>query len=202
MLYNQIPCYKSQPLKSELQMTTPEISHPLRISDMPKTKNTRFDITFSNAELNSIADVLSVVSVKKMRIFGKVSPSGIKDWVLTATVGATVTQTCVITLDLVQTRLDTPITLTYSAKYLADDRESVTEMTTDETIEPLTDEIDLAAIAIEAVALALPDYPKSPNAHLETAIFAADGVTPMTDADTKPFASLASLKDKLSKEDE
>ena len=77
----------------------------------------------------------------------------------------------------------------------------MTKMTTDENIEPLTDVIDLTSIAIEAVALALPDYPKSPDAQLEISTFAADGVKPMTDADTKPFASLASLKDKISKED-
>jgi uncharacterized metal-binding protein YceD (DUF177 family) len=183
-----------------MTMTTPEITHPLRICEMPKAKDTRFDVTFSDVELNAIAEILSVVSVKKMRIVGKISPSGAKDWILTANVGATVTQTCIITLDPVQTRIDTQVTLTYVAEYQVDGHESVAEMTVDETIEPLVDEIDLTTIAIEAVALALPDYPKAPNAQLETTVFAADGVTPMTDADTKPFASLASLKDKLTKE--
>ena len=201
MLYNQIPCYKSQPLKSELPMSTPEITHPLRISDMPKSKNTPFDVKFSDTEMTMIASILSAVSVKKMRIMGKISPSGAKDWILKATVGATVIQTCVVTLDPVQTRVDTPITLIFAADYQVDSGDSVAEMTTDENIEPLTDVIDLTSIAIEAVALALPDYPKSPDAQLEISTFAADGVKPMTDADTKPFASLASLKDKISKED-
>jgi len=182
-------------------MLTSKITHPLRISDMPKSKNTSFDVKFSDAEMIVIASILSAVSVKKMRIMGNISPSGTKDWILKATIGATVTQTCVVTLDPVQTRVDTPITLIFSADYQVEGGDSVTEMTTDENIEPLTDVIDLATIAIEAIALALPDYPKSPNAQLEVSTFAAKGIKPMTDADTKPFASLASLKDKLSKED-
>ncbi|MBL4750834.1 MAG: DUF177 domain-containing protein [Amylibacter sp.] len=168
---------------------------------MPKSKNTAFDVRFSNTDMVQAATVLSAISIKKMRISGKVSPSGAKDWVLTAIAGATVTQTCVVTLKPVQTRVDCPIALTYSADYQLDGIESVTEMTTDENIEPLADEIDLTEIATEAIAMALPDYPKSPDAQLETSVFAAKDVTPMTDADTKPFASLASLKDKLSKEE-
>lgn len=182
-------------------MTTAEISHPLRICDMPKSKNTHFDVRFSENEMAQIATILSAINVKKMRVSGKVSPSGKKDWVLTATAGATVTQTCVVTLEPVQTRVDTPITLTYLADYQVDGIESVTEMTTDENFEPLTDEIDLTTIASEAIAMALPDYPKLPDAHLETSVFAAKDITPMTDEDTKPFASLASLKDKLTKEE-
>ncbi len=182
-------------------MTTAKISHPLRISDMPKSKSTAFDVRFSNDEMAQVATTLSAINVKKMRISGKISPSGKKDWVLTATAGATVTQTCVVTLEPVQTRVDTPITLTYSADYRVDSDESVTEMTTDENIEPLVGEIDLTVIASEAIAMALPDYPKSPDAHLETSVFAAKDITPMTDEDTKPFASLASLKDKLTKEE-
>jgi uncharacterized metal-binding protein YceD (DUF177 family) len=186
----------------EKTMTTTEISHPLRICDMPKSKNTAFDVRFSNDEMAQVATILSAITVKKMRITGKISPSGAKDWVLTAIAGATVTQTCVVTLVPVQTRVDNPITLTYSTDYQVEGIESVTEMTTDENIEPLTDEIDLTEVAIEAIAIALPTYPKSPGAHMETSVFAAKDVTPMTDADTKPFASLASLKDKLSKEED
>ncbi len=183
-------------------MPTAKRPHPLRISDMPKSKSTAFDIWFTPEEMTEIATVLSAVAVNKMRISGKINPSGAKDWLLHANVGATVTQTCVITLEPVQTRVDTPITLTYCADYQVDGTESVTKMTTDENIEPLAAEIDLTDIAIEAVALALPDYPKSTNAELETSNFSAKGVIPMTDADTKPFASLASLKDKLVKEDD
>jgi uncharacterized metal-binding protein YceD (DUF177 family) len=189
-------------LKSELQMQTPDNTHIIRLSDIPKSKSMPFEISFSDSEMVAIADILSAITVKKMRIMGKISPSNAKDWVLSATVGATVTQACVVTLDPVQTRIDSPVIRTYVADYPSIADETVTEMTIDETIEPLVDEIDLTTIAIEAIALALPDYPKSQDAELETSVFSAPGITPMRNEDTKPFASLASLKDKLSKEDD
>ncbi|KAB7616308.1 DUF177 domain-containing protein [Amylibacter sp. SFDW26] len=182
-------------------MTHAEITYPISLKGIPKTKHVPFDITFTEEDMSKVRTILSAVSVKKMRISGKISPLDAKDWLLSATVGVTVTQSCVITLKPVQTRLDLPVKLKYVAEYEKDNDESVTEMTIDETIEPLTEEIDLATVAIEAIALALPDYPRSENATLENAVFAEPGVKPMTDEDTKPFASLASLKDKLSQED-
>lgn len=183
-------------------MSNQQITHPLRISDIPKAKSQPFDVTFTAAQMSDVVTILSALSVKKMRIHGKISPSGSKDWALTATVGATVTQACVVTLGPVQTRIDAPVTLTYVAGYNSEGTESVAEIPEDQTIEPLTDEIDLATVAIEAIAMALPDYPRSQNAELETAVFTEPGGKAMTDNDAKPFASLAELKDKLSKEDE
>ena len=200
MLYNQIPCYKSQPLKAKITMTSNEITHPLRISDIPKATVRPFDIAFTTSEMETVSGILSALSVKKMRIRGEISPSGSKDWILTAQVGATVTQSCVVSLKPVQTRVDVPVTLKYAADYQFNEDDSVSEMDPDENIEPLVDEIDLVIIAIEALALVLPDYPRLENATLETAIFTEPGAAPMTDDDAKPFASLASLKDKLTKE--
>ena len=183
-------------------MQTLDNTHIIRLSDIPKSKSMPFEISFSDSELVAITNILSAIAVKKMRIMGKISPSNAKDWVLTATVGATVTQACVVTLNPVQTRIDSPVIRTFVADYPSFADETVTEMPIDETTEPLIDEIDLTTIAIEAVALALPDYPRSLDAELETSIFSAPGITPMHDDDTKPFASLASLKDKLHKEDD
>ncbi len=155
---------------------------------------------FKGDELKAIADILSAVSVEKMRISGALSPIGAKDWDLKANVGASVVQTCVVTLQPVRTRIDVPVALNYVADYRAGEQDSVTEMMVDASIEPLGHEIDLANIAIEALALALPDYPRAPDARLETQVFSEPGTTPMSDMDAKPFASLAQLKDKLAKE--
>jgi uncharacterized metal-binding protein YceD (DUF177 family) len=72
-------------------------------------------------------------------------------------------------------------------------------MPEDDTAEPLPAVIDLEEVLIEALALALPDYPKAPDAKLEQTVFAPDGKTPISDEETKPFAALAALKDKLGK---
>ena len=45
--------------------------------------------------------------------------------------------------------------------------------------------------------LALPLYPRSENAELGEAVFTEDGVAPLKDEDTKPFAGLAALRDRF-----
>ena len=62
----------------------------------------------------------------------------------------------------------------------------------DDEIEPLTDRIDLGLVAVEALALALPPYPRTPGATLAGEADAA----PEDDA-PKPFAALAALRGKL-----
>jgi len=65
--------------------------------------------------------------------------------------------------------------------------------------EPLSDLIDLVAIAREALALALPDYPRKKDAVLNQTVFAEPGSAPMTDEDAKPFAELLALKKRFEK---
>ena len=60
------------------------------------------------------------------------------------------------------------------------------------------DKINLAAIAIEQLALALDPYPRTEDAKPSVTEFAGPGIQPLRDADLKPFAKLASLKEKLS----
>ena len=63
-------------------------------------------------------------------------------------------------------------------------------------VEPMPEVIDLAEVAAEALALALPLYPRAPGAELgEPWCLPPDGVTPLTDADLKPFAALPRLAD-------
>ncbi|CAN0590320.1 unnamed protein product [Ectocarpus sp. 12 AP-2014] len=61
-------------------------------------------------------------------------------------------------------------------------------------MEPLGREIDLNAVMIEALSLALPTYPRADTAELGQAVFTEPGKAAMTDDDTKPFAALAALK--------
>ena len=68
------------------------------------------------------------------------------------------------------------------------------EMPEDDTQEPLPEVIDLGAVMAEALALALPDYPRAPGAELGEAVFAAPGVAALRDADLRPFAALAKLR--------
>jgi uncharacterized metal-binding protein YceD (DUF177 family) len=175
-------------------------AHLLRIADLKQSGKTAFDITFSSDELQSARDELDLVKMTKMRFRGTIAPSGTSDWELTAEVGASVVQSCVVTLAPVKTRIDEPVYRLYRKDMPEFEEGSVNEMELEDYEEPLGTEFDLFAIAKEAVSLALPPYPKAAGAKLESGQFAEEGVTPMTDDDAKPFASLAALKDNLPKE--
>ena len=96
-------------------------------------------------------------------------------------------------------KVEEPVLRRYLADYAAPQGDEV-EITEDES-EPLPEVIDIAAVAVEALALALPAWPRAPGAELGEAVFAEPGVAPMRQADLNPFAGLASLAERLKKDD-
>ncbi|WP_299844197.1 DUF177 domain-containing protein [uncultured Roseovarius sp.] len=172
----------------------------LRVADLPQNRATPFHLKPDSTGNAEIAHELGILGIRKLDFKGTVQAEGKSDWQLTAQLGATVEQACVITLDPVITRIDQPVTRSFVANLSADLAEEI-EMPEDDTTEALGAEIDLFRVMTEALALALPDYPRRDDATLDQSEFAAPGVTPMKDEDTKPFAGLAQLKDKLEKGD-
>lgn len=143
----------------------------------------------------ALAAEFDLQSLKKARLEGRVVPEGEADWRLEAKLGATAVQTCVVTLGPVTTRIDLPVARTYIANPAPEPEAGETEMPDDDSIEALGDSIDLHGLFAEALALALPDFPRAPDAALETQVFTEPGKTPMADADIKPFAALKALRD-------
>ena len=168
----------------------------LRLSDLKK--KTPFRLTPDVETRKTIADRLGILGVKKFTFEGHLTPMGKQDWTLSAKLGATVVQPCVVTLDPVTTRIDAQVERTFVAD-LAEPEMPEVEMPEDETVEPLGSHIDPAAIMAEALSLALPLYPRNEGSELQEANFAGPGITPLRDEDTKPFAGLAGLRKELDK---
>lgn len=173
----------------------------LRVSDLPTRKPTRFDLSPDAAGRKAIAEYLGLLDLRKLRFEGTLSARGPEDWALDAKLGATVVQPCVVTLDPVVTRIDEAVTRSYVRDLPEVEQGEEAEIPEDVDVELLRAEIDLGAAMIEALALALPAYPKAPGAELGEVVHAAPGVTPMKDEDLRPFAGLAGLRDKLKKDD-
>lgn len=172
----------------------------LRLSELATGKPTTFELVPNADERKAIAAELGIVGIKKLRFAGSLSPQGRKDWALSADLGATVVQDCVVTLDPVTTRIDEPLTRSYLAE-MPEIEAAEIEMPVDDTAEELPETLDLAGVMIEALALALPPYPRSANADLSNAVFAEPGVVPMSDDDAKPFAGLGALRERLENKD-
>ena len=71
------------------------------------------------------------------------------------------------------------------------------EMPGDDEAEALPATLDLSVVMEEALALALPLYPRAEGAGPADAQVAEPGAAPLTDADVKPFAGLRALRDRM-----
>jgi uncharacterized metal-binding protein YceD (DUF177 family) len=179
----------SQPSESETA---------LRVADLPQSRITTFDLRPDAAAMRLIADELGLLGLRKLSFKGTLRAEGKADWLLQAMLGATVVQPCVVTLEPVTTRLDLPVRRLYLADPapILPEGEEV-EMPEDDSAEPLGATIDPHAVMIEALALALPDWPRSEGAALGSLTVTEPGKTAITDEALKPFAGLAALRDKL-----
>ncbi|MGR3493361.1 MAG: YceD family protein [Shimia sp.] len=168
----------------------------IALAALPKGTERVKTLTPTTPEREAIARALNLLKLRKLTAEHRLTPEGARNWRHSVTLGATVEQACVVTDVPVVTRIDVADARLYSASYQPPTGDEA-EMP-DETIEPLPASLDLWAVTLEVLSLELPDFPRADDAELGEAVFAADGVTPMTDEAAKPFAGLAALKDKLS----
>lgn len=171
---------------------------PYATAQLLRRKHTAVNFAPDVVARAAIAAALDLSELPNFKLAGEIAPAGKHDLLLTARITARVFQPCSVTLVPVETRIDEQVTRRYLADYQAPDGTEV-EMPDDDTADPLTDSIDVAAVAIEALALALPLYPRAPGADLGEAVFAAPGAAPLRDADLRPFAGLASLVERTGK---
>ncbi|OLS44996.1 hypothetical protein BV509_12035 [Rhodovulum sulfidophilum] len=169
---------------------------PLRLDRRAGRDPVAFTLIPEPAERAELAGRLGLSALKKLRFAGQIRPEGARDWRLEAELGATVVQPCVVTLAPVTTRIDSPVLRLYRADMPSRPEGDEIEMPENDSEEPLPDTLDLARVLEEALALALPLYPRAEGAELGEATFAAPGTAPMQDAEVKPFAALARLRDR------
>ena len=86
--------------------STPE---RLRVAALRNNQPTAFDLRPDEARRDALAAELGLLGLKKLRLAGEIRPEGRDAWRLEATIGATVTQPCVVTLAPVTTRIDEPV---------------------------------------------------------------------------------------------
>lgn len=166
---------------------------PLRVARLTSRNSTEINITPDADQRAAIAAYLQIEAVRKFRFTGKLQPLGQRDWELRATLGATVVQLCAVTLDPVTTRIDEPVIRRFIADLPQPEGLEI-EMPEDDTSEALGAELDLSAVALEALALALPAFPRARDAKLSssgTLHQAPPGAAPLTESRPNPFAALA-----------
>jgi uncharacterized metal-binding protein YceD (DUF177 family) len=169
------------------------VTLPFRPGALSSRKPQRFDLRPEPAALAALADLLGITAVRKMHFVGEIRASGRGDFVLEGTLTAQVVQPCGITLAPVVTNIHEPVLRRFVADMPVPEGDEV-ELPEDDSAEPLPEIIDAGAVAAEALALALPLYPRAPGAELPGAVVVGPpGVAPLKDEDLRPFAGLAAL---------
>lgn len=173
---------------------------PLRSATLPTRKPTRFAFRPDAGQRKLLADVLGLIDLPAFSFAGELRPEGRHDFRLVADMAAEVVQPCVVTLAPVPASLREQVTRLFQADYAAPNEVEV-EIPEDDS-EPLPEEIDMVQVAIEALTLALPPFPRATGAELGEAVFGPPGQEPLRQTDLNPFAGLASLAEKLKQKDE
>ena len=144
----------------------PDFARVLEIRQLRDLDGFDFDIAPTEAEAAALARLLGANAVRKLRFVGRLEPAGRGGWRLDGRLGATVVQPCVVTLEPVTTRIDQPVRRTWLPDAGRPAVEVVVEADADDEPEPLGERIDLGLVATEALALAMPAYPRKPGAAL------------------------------------
>ncbi|WP_246022502.1 YceD family protein [Pararhodobacter zhoushanensis] len=161
---------------------------PLRVSDLSARGGLSFRLTPTPEARAALAEELGILKIRKLSFQGSLRADGRNDWRLEGTLGATVLQACVVSAEPVSTRIDTAVTRHF-VRDMPEPTGAEYEIPEDDSLEPLGPVIDPGAIMVEALALALPDYPRADGAEVPDS-----AVAEMEDIRPNPFAALAALK--------
>lgn len=179
-----------------LPITAISLIAPLRVTQLDGRKTKVIDLQPDAETRGRIAEAFGLSALKKFRFTARLAPFGKHDWELLGEIGATVVQPCAVTLEPVATRIDEPV----QRRFLADMPQPEgleIEMPEDDSLEPLGTQIDISAIALEALSLAIPAFPRA-QPREGAAVIALDsrppGAPPITAQETRPFAALEALK--------
>lgn len=179
------------PLPPELAALSP--GTPMRPARLSRAAPTAFDLAPDAQFREALAAHLGLSKLRKLRFQGQLAPAANGAWELTADLGATVVQPCRATLDPVTTRIDEQVRRRFVPR-LDPVAEEEAEIPEDVDVEPLPDRIDPAAVMVEALALAIPPFPRADSADPGDMAVSEPGTEPMRDNDIKPFSELAKLR--------
>jgi len=168
---------------------------PKEVERLRAHKAISFDEIPTEAEAEAIRLALGLRGLRKMRFQGELSPIGKRGWLVEGTLGASITQECVVTLEPIKTRIDADVSLRFLPDSMIED--DTPEDVLEDDVEPLGEIIDLGHVAVEALSLAMPDYPRAATTEPVRVTAEPEGAEPIKDEETKAFAGLAALKDKL-----
>ena len=179
----------------------PIFSIPYAITALRKRKAVDVRVDANPETRTALAAELDLIDLPSLRVEASVTPVGRDQWRVAGTIRAKVVQACVVSLNPVSTTVEE----TFERRFTEDENAVGSDLdfdpVGDDPPEMIKDGLDVGIVATEALALALPTYPRAQGATFEGAAVAPPGVEPIRPDDLKPFAGLAALKKTLESKD-
>jgi uncharacterized metal-binding protein YceD (DUF177 family) len=167
-------------------------SIPLRFEDVPAETGRQVTLSPDADARKAIAAVAGLRELPRLDVNFDVVRSGTAGLHITGTVSATVGQTCVVTLEPIESEIDEAVDLVFKPGPDAGASMDLSLDADQPEIEPLIDGmVDLGALATEFLILGIDPYPRKPGAVFE----APSSGEPFAG----PFAGLAALRKKPQK---
>jgi uncharacterized metal-binding protein YceD (DUF177 family) len=169
---------------SELPWSVPVARHQI-----PEA-GAHYDLSADEKTRERIAALAGVRSISRLDASFDVRPHGLEGLWVSGRVCARVGQTCVVSLEPMETDVDEEVDLTFMPKKLQKELDAAAEVHIegDDAPEALINEtVDLGAIAAEFAVLGIDPYPRKPGVAFEPPAATEDPAS-------HPFAALAALK--------
>lgn len=173
-------------------VTGPILSRPLKVDEI--RDGATGEVVATASELEIVAKMLDLVALDRLTFAYQLGRGGGGRLLLSGTLHADATQTCVVSLEPVAARLEVPVEMEFWPPELLpqtdpDDHASARVLDWPEAIRD--GRIDLGPVVYETLATALDPYPRRPEARFDW----PQGPEPQAEgAGSGPFASLAALK--------
>lgn len=148
----------------------------------------------TDAERAALAARYGVPAVLDLSVDATADPWGPGGWRVSGRARARLTQTCVVSLEPVDTEVDEGFVRFFAPGRRIEEARDLLDEDAEEEPEVLGAAIDVGEIAAEAVALGIDPYPRRPDASFDGAVHGPPGAEPLTDEAARPFARLSALK--------
>lgn len=174
----------------------PEFSRRLDLDALRESGGGAVAVEATPDECAALARRYGANAVKRLAFKGEAAPWGPGGWRVAGRVRAVLNQTCVVTLEPIETVVDERVERRFAPAARLAEAEALLPAEARDDLDSLDMGVDAGEIAAETVALALDPYPRKPGVAFGSRIQGPPGAEPLTDEAARPFAKLAALRER------
>jgi uncharacterized metal-binding protein YceD (DUF177 family) len=179
-------------------LPAPEFSRPMSPEALAAKGDAVITGTANPDECMALAARFDVPRVMMLSFRLKASPFGRGGWRVTGNAEARLEQTCVVTLEPIETEISEAVDRRFvparEVSTAAPGSETELSATLADEPDGFDGMIDFGEIAAEAIALGIDPYPRRGDVEAVRIQTGPAGVAPLTDEAARPFAGLAALR--------